>query len=245
MISTAGVSDGPGTETKSVIMRPVKIDFQRPFAPPDGAHEVLVIRHGAVNAPAPGGLIGGRSDPTLNGRGRDEAVALRERLAAESICALFTTPLRRTGETAALILERHPVEPVVLPGLGEVFLGEWEGHGIHDRGTRSDPEFVRVINEQRWDLIPGAEGRQAFAARVRDGIETVADAATAGAVAVAVTHGGVVAEICHQVTGSEPFAFLRNSNGSITRLVRMPDRRWLLLSFNETEHLRRGVWMGR
>jgi hypothetical protein len=39
------------------------------------------------------------------------------------------------------------------------------------------------------------------------------------------------------VTGSRPFAFLLSANGSITRLVRMPDRRWALMSFNETEHL--------
>jgi 2,3-bisphosphoglycerate-dependent phosphoglycerate mutase len=219
----------------------VKIDFQRPFTPPSGAHNVLVTRHGAVDPPAPGGLIGGRSDPALNPRGRNQAVALRDRLAGEPICALFTTPLRRTGETASSILERHPVEPVMLPALGELFLGEWEGHGIHDRGSKSDPEFLRVMNEQRWDLIPGAEAQQAFAARVRDGMEAVADAATAGAVAVAVTHGAVIAEICRQATGSEPFAFLMSTNGSITRLVRMPDRRWLLLSFNETDHLRRGV----
>ena len=216
----------------------MKVDFQRPFTAPDGAHEVLLVRHGAVDAPAPDGLSGGRSDPPLNDRGREQAAALGERLAGEPVCALFTTPLRRTAETAAPILERHALDPVVLPQLGEVFLGEWEGHGIHDRGARADPEFVHMISQQRWDLIPGAEPADAFAARVRDGIAAVADAAMTGAIAVAVTHSAVIAEICRQATGSEPFAFLTSTNGSITRLVRMPDRRWVLLSFNETEHLR-------
>jgi probable phosphoglycerate mutase len=218
----------------------VKVDFQRPFTAPDGAHEVLLVRHGAVDAPAPDGLIGGRSDPPLNARGREQAGAVAERLAGEQICALFTTPLRRTIETAAPILDRHDMDPVVVPELGEIFLGEWEGHGIHDRGARADPEFVAMMRVQRWDVIPGAEDQQAFAARVRDGIATVADAAVAGAVAVAVTHSAVIAEICRQATGSEPFAFLTSTNGSITRLVRMPEGHWLLLSFNETEHLRGG-----
>jgi probable phosphoglycerate mutase len=203
------------------------------------------VRHGAVDAPAPDGLIGGRSDPPLNARGREHAAAVAERLAGEPICALFTTPLRRTGETAAPILEHHDLDPVVVPALGEIFLGEWEGHGIHDRGARADPEFVQMMRRQRWDLIPGAEEAPAFAARVRDGITTVADAATGGAIAVAVTHSAVIAEICRQATGSEPFAFLTSTNGSITRLVRMPDRRWVLLSFNETEHLRGGPGMSR
>jgi probable phosphoglycerate mutase len=49
----------------------------------------------------------------------------------------------------------------------------------------------------------------------------------------------VIAEACRQVTGSEGFAFLTNSNGSITRLVRVPEGRWVLVAFNETAHLPR------
>lgn len=215
----------------------MKINFQGPFVAPDGASTVLVVRHGAVDPPAPDGLIGGRSDPGLNARGREQAAALRARLAQEPIVALFTTQLCRTGETAAVILADHALEPIELPALAEVYLGEWEGHGIHERGARADAEFVRVMAEQRWDLIPGAEDGEAFAARVRAGLTQVADAGVEGGVAVTVTHGAVIAEICRQVTGSEPFAFLTSANASITRLVRMPDGRWVLLSFNETEHL--------
>jgi probable phosphoglycerate mutase len=215
----------------------VKLDFQQRFTAPDGAHEVLLVRHGACDTPAPHALIGGRSDPPLNERGREEAAAVAARLAREPIGALFTTQLQRTGETAAPILEHHDLEPVVVPALDEVFLGEWEGNGIHVRGANADPEFLRVMREQRWDLIPGAESQEGFAARVREGLGCVADAAPPGKVAVAVTHSGVIAEICHQATGSHPFAFITNANGSLTRLVRMPDQRWVLLSFNETEHL--------
>jgi probable phosphoglycerate mutase len=216
----------------------VKVDFQRALTAPEGAQEVLLVRHGACDPPAPDGLIGGRSDPSLNERGRGEAAAAAERLAGERVGAVFTTPLRRTAETAAPIVERHGLEPVVLPELVEVYLGEWEGHGIHDRGSRGDPELTRVLSEQRWDLIPGAEPGDVFAERVRAGIERVADAAPDGAVSVAVTHSAVIAEFCRQITGSEPFAFLHNTNGSLTRLFRMPDRRWVLISFNETTHLR-------
>jgi 2,3-bisphosphoglycerate-dependent phosphoglycerate mutase len=216
----------------------VKVDFQRALTAPEGAQEVLLVRHGACDPPPPDGLIGGRSDPSLNERGRGEAAAAAERLAGERVGAVFTTPLRRTAETAAPIVERHGLEPVVLPELVEVYLGEWEGHGIHDRGSRGDPELTRVLSEQRWDLIPGAEPGDVFAERVRAGIERVADAAPDGAVSVAVTHSAVIAEFCRQITGSEPFAFLHNTNGSLTRLFRMPDRRWVLISFNETTHLR-------
>ena len=215
----------------------MKVDFQRAFIAPDDAQEVFLVRHGAVDAPEPDGLVDGRSDPPLNSRGRAEAAAVAARIGRERVAALFTTPLRRTSETAVPILEHHDLDPVVIPELGEVFLGEWEGHGIHDRGSRGEPEFLRVMREQRWDLIPGAEPGEAFARRVGQGMESVADSVGSGTVAVAVTHAAVIAEMCRQVTGSDPFAFLTSANGSLTRLVRMPKGRWLLLSFNETEHL--------
>jgi probable phosphoglycerate mutase len=216
----------------------VKVDFQRALTAPPGAREVLLVRHGACDPPAPDGLVGGRSDPPLNERGRTEAAAAAARLGSERVAAVYTTPLRRAAETAAPIAARLGLEPVVLAELGEIYLGEWEGHGIHDRGSRGDPELARVLSEGNWGLVPGAEPVEAFAERVRGGIEAAADAAGDGTVSVAVTHSAVIAEFCRQVTGSQPFAFLHNTNGSITRHFRMPDRRWVLVAFNETAHIR-------
>lgn len=216
---------------------PVKIDFQRAMTAPPGAREVVLVRHGACDPPAPDGLINGRSDPSLNERGREEAAAAGERLARESVAAVFISHLRRTEETAAAILARHPLEPAVAEDIGEIYLGEWEGHGIHTRGASGDPELARVFAEQRWDLVPGAEPMDGWAARVRRGIEAAADAGSDGKVVVAVTHSAVIAEFCRQITGSDPFAFLLNSNGSLTRVMRMKSGEWKLLSFNDTEHI--------
>ena len=159
------------------------------------------------------------------------------RLAAAPVSAVFATPLRRTGETAAATAAGHGLAATELAELVEVYLGEWEGHGIHQRGASGDAELARVLREQDWGLIPGAEPAPVFAERVRTGVERVADAAAPGGVAVAFTHSAVIAEFCRQVTNSEPFAFLHNANGSLTRLFRMPDRRWILVSFNDTAHL--------
>lgn len=217
----------------------MKIDFQRALAAPEGAQEVLLVRHGACDPPATvGDLIGGRSDPSLNERGKREAAAVTKKLSKVEIAAIFTTPLRRTGETAAGTAAEHGLEPEVVADLVEIDLGEWEGPGIHDRGSRGDPEFARVMREQDWGLIPGAEPAAEFAERVRRGLEHVADAAGDGKVAVAFTHSAVIAECLRQVSGSEPFAFLLNANGSYSRLYRMPNRRWIVASFNETDHLR-------
>lgn len=217
--------------------RRVKIDFQRAMVAPPGAREVILVRHGACDPPPPDGLIAGRSDPSLNERGREEVAAVGERLAREPVAAVFISHLRRTEETAAAILERHPLEPAVAEDIGEIYLGEWEGHGIHSRGERGDPELARVFAEQRWDLIPGSEPIDAFGVRVRRGIEAAADDGADGALVVVVTHSAVIAEFLRQITGAEAFAFLHNTNGSLSRAIRMPDGRWILSLFNDTSHV--------
>jgi probable phosphoglycerate mutase len=219
----------------------VRVDFQRPFTPPDDAKEVVLVRHGAVGEPPAGqdAPIGRQNDPPLDNVGRVQAQAAAARLSDEPIAAAFVTPLRRTVETAAPLLDPRPIEPVVLEDLREVELGDWEHGELARRAARGDPEFRRVMREQRWELIPGAEREAAFTERVMRGLATAADAAGVGTVAVVFTHSAVIAEACRQVTGSEPFAFLTVSNCSLTRLVRMANGSWVLLSFNETAHLPR------
>jgi probable phosphoglycerate mutase len=69
------------------------------------------------------------------------------------------------------------------------------------------------------------------------GGEGVADAAGPDATAVAVVHGGIIAEICRLATNSDPFAFLYVDNGSITRVMRLPSGRWALRGFCDVSHL--------
>lgn len=211
--------------------------FQRPFTLPPGATEVVLVRHGAVERPAPDALVGGQSDPPLSSTGRRQADSLVARFDGEPIAAIFTTPLSRTRATAAPLAAARGLTPVVVPELREVYLGDWEGPQFQERVLAGDPLSRRIFEEERWDVVPGAEPMEAFAERVGEGLRTVIGQTGPDAVAVAVVHGGVVAEACRQVTGGRPFAFLGAENGSLTRLVRLGDGRWLLRAFNGTTHL--------
>jgi 2,3-bisphosphoglycerate-dependent phosphoglycerate mutase len=218
----------------------MEVDFQRPFTPPAGAQELVLVRHGSVVSPTPqvaGAPLGRQNDPPLDERGRRQAVAVAARLEEEPIGAVFVTPLKRTLETAEPLLAKNGFEPRVIDDLREVELGDWEHGELSRRAAVGDPEFQRVMREQRWELIPNAERADAFATRIRRGLEEAASASGPDTVAIVYTHSAVIAEACRQVTGSEPFAFLTVSNGSLTRLVRMPSGRWTLVAFNETAHL--------
>jgi 2,3-bisphosphoglycerate-dependent phosphoglycerate mutase len=213
---------------------------QRPFRLPPGATEVVLVRHGASAAAVPGApfpLVDGRGDPPLSEVGERQAQAVADRLADEELAGLFVTPLRRTAQTAAPLAEATGLEPVVVPELVEIHLGDWEGGEYRIRAADGDPLIRRVFAEERWDLIPGAEEPKAIAQRVAAGIARVVETVGPDAVAAAVVHGGVIGEACRQATGSRPFSFIHADNGSITRLVQLGMGHRLLRSFNEIAHL--------
>jgi probable phosphoglycerate mutase len=207
---------------------------------PPGSIELIVVRHGA-SAPAvtgrPFALVGGHSDPPLAPEGEAQAVAVAERLAGEPLRAVFVTPLQRTAQTAAPLARAAGLEPQVVEDLREVHLGEWEGGEYRMRIAERDPVAMRALMEERWDVIPGAESMDSLAARVGTGLDHVFAATGEGGTALAVLHGGVIGEVCRQVTRSRPFAFVHTDNGSITRIIQFPTGHRLLRSFNDIAHL--------
>jgi probable phosphoglycerate mutase len=208
------------------------------FALPDGATDLLLIRHGE-SAPAredrEAELRDGHSDPDLDPIGVQQAQHLADRLAGERLDAIYVTTLRRTAQTAEPLATRLGITPVVEPDLREVFLGEWEGSKFRKFTTELHPLAIKMASEQRWDVIPGAEPTAEFAARVRRGITRIATAHPNQRVAV-VVHGGVIGMIMAAATGAGNFAFVGADNASISQIVVNGDR-WIVRRFNDTAHL--------
>jgi probable phosphoglycerate mutase len=214
---------------------------QRRFELPPDATEVILVRHGASEPAVPGvpfASVDGHADPGLEDpRGIEQARQAAARLESEDVAALFTTGLARTVQTAAPIAAATGLDARAVPELREVHLGEWEGGEFRIRMQTGDPTALRVLTEQRWDVIPGAESPESFGARVKAGFEQVVAEAGPGKRAVAVVHGGVIAELCREATDSRPLAFAHAENCSISRLVVFGTGHWLLRSFNDTTHL--------
>lgn len=211
---------------------------QTRFRPPPGATDILLIRHGesqAAHMDKPFPLVDGHADPELADNGREQADRLAERLAKVPIDALYVTSLCRTAQTAAPLAQRLGLTPQVEPDLREVNLGEWEAGVFRKMVAENHPIAERMWAEERWDVIPGAEPADAFAARTSGALTRIA-AAHPGQLVAAVVHGGVIAVLLAMATGSRPFAFLGADNASISRLVITPQR-WILRGYNDTAHL--------
>jgi broad specificity phosphatase PhoE len=76
---------------------------------------LVLVRHGR-----PDGAWGRDADPGLDALGHEQAHAVAELLAPLGPLPVVVSPLRRTRETAAPLLARWTVDPVIEPAIGEL-----------------------------------------------------------------------------------------------------------------------------
>ncbi|NNE51784.1 MAG: histidine phosphatase family protein [Sulfitobacter sp.] len=211
---------------------------QHRFVLPEGAADLLLIRHGETQAAVRGQsfpMVEGQGDPALRPEGEAQALAVAERLKREPIRGIWVTTMRRTQQTAAPLAEALGLEPRTERDLREVHLGDWDGGEYRFRASENDPAFIRAREGHEWGEIPGAETTAELHARVRRGLLRVAADHPNELVAV-VVHGGVVGAAMALATGAAPFAFNGAANGSISRLV-IHQERMIVRGFNDVSHL--------
>lgn len=212
---------------------------QHRFALPEGAVDLLLIRHGETQAAVRGEsfpMLDGQGNPALRPEGEDQARQVAQRLKSEPISAIWVTTMQRTHQTAAPLAAHLGITPKVEPDLREVFLGNWDGGEYRFRAALNDPAFARARERHEWGELPGAETTAQLQARVRRGLLRIAAEHSDELVAV-VVHGGVISAALAVATGSPAFAFNGADNGSISRLVVHGDR-MILRGFNDVSHLR-------
>ena len=212
---------------------------QERYVPPPGATTVVLVRHGeseAAHPDRPFPLVDGHGDPALHPNGRTQAERVGARLARERVDAIYVTSLRRTHETAAPLAAALGLVPIVEAGLREVHLGEWEGGMFRFHMAAGHPAALQMRAEQRWDAVPGGEPAAVFQERTQSAFLRIVAAHPGGRV-VAVVHGGVIGQLLHHASGSQPFAFLGAENASISEIVVTAEGQQIVRRFNDASHL--------
>ncbi|MFB0534612.1 MAG: histidine phosphatase family protein [Anaerolineae bacterium] len=201
--------------------------------------ELLMVRHGQTDSNLHGRWQGWDGIP-LNQRGEREAALIARRLAQteEAIAALYTSPLRRTWQTAERIGQALSLSPVPHDGLKEINFG-----GISNITLEEFQERFPDLHE-RWtdkmDLsftFPGGEQRAQFFQRVGEAIEGIVERHP-GQKVVVVAHGGSLrACLVHYlpVEFSQWWTY-ELGNCSLTRLEAR-DGRAKLLVLDDRAHL--------
>ncbi len=131
----------------------------------------------------------GHADPPLNDRGRRQAGTLARDLEEERFDAVYSSPLRRASETAAILVAARAVQVRFAEALREVDVGSWSGL------TRDEIERQHPTGYQRWlEYGHGWDDGETYDELGRRVLSWLVElgAAHDGANILAVTHGGPI-----------------------------------------------------
>jgi 2,3-bisphosphoglycerate-dependent phosphoglycerate mutase len=145
--------------------------------------ELLLVRHGETDWNAEGKLQG-HTDRPLNDYGRRQAQALADRLAGQSIDAVYASDLSRARETAEILGAKLGLPVLVDPDLREKNWGNWEG----------------LTSDERLHVEFEGETSEAHRDRTLSAVQRIVDRHPDGRIVV-VTHGGSLRRIQAAVSG--------------------------------------------
>jgi broad specificity phosphatase PhoE len=150
------------------------------------ATTIVLVRHGETDWNLER-RFQGHADRPLNDTGRAQAAALAESLRGEHLTAVYTSPLQRASQTAAIVAAQLGLAARPLEALREINVGDWEGLTVDDVKERY-PEQVATDWRSGW---PGGETYDELSARVLPALVGLADEHP-GERVLAVTHAGPV-----------------------------------------------------
>jgi probable phosphomutase (TIGR03848 family) len=195
---------------------------------------ILFIRHGENDWIA-NRIAGWTPGVHLNGRGREQAEQLRERLGHLPIRAIYSSPLERALETAAPLASRLNLEIQVSEALGEVRFGEWTGKTM--RELNSMPEWAQFVSMRSITRPPGGETALEIQARMTREVERLRSIHTDGTIAV-FSHADVIRAILYHFAGIplDLFQRMQISPASVS-VVNFREDRLVLSRINDTGDL--------
>lgn len=195
----------------------------------------FLVRHGAT-AWNDAGRIQGLADVPLSPLGQAQAVAVAQRLAAESLTLVVTSPLGRARATAAAVATAARVPLRVEPALCEMDFGAWDGLTVDEVRTRDPEGWRRVAAGEDWPN-GGGERTSEVQRRVLAAMEALRAAQPEGRVAVVSHLATLRALLCAVAGRALTLRWPPLDAGSITE-VRWPAAgRPEIITLNETGHL--------
>ena len=179
--------------------------------------ELYLVRHGETDWNRER-RIQGLTDIPLNDTGREQARRTGELLARREWDGIYSSPLSRAAETAAIIAERIGLPaPIPFPAVVERNYGAAEGLDFAGLEARYPGE------------VPGRESREAVAERVVPALVDLAER-NPGAMLVVVSHGGAIRSVLGAVDPGVDHGMI--SNGSV-HSFRYADGSLRLVAFDD------------
>jgi probable phosphomutase (TIGR03848 family) len=169
------------------------------------ATTLVLLRH--ATTPATGKRLGGWTPGVhLDAPGIAQAEAAARRLAGIPLGAVYSSPLERTRETAAIVARTHGLRVRTERGIGEVDFGDWTDRPLS--ALRRLSLWRTVQQAPSRVTFPGGESLRAAQARAVEATERIA-AEHPGAAVLLVSHADVIKAIVAHHLGMPLDAFQR------------------------------------
>ena len=201
--------------------------------------KLILVRHGTTSWNL-NGKFQGQSDIELNEEGQRQAAAVGQELKGTTLEALYSSPLKRSLQTAnAIAMAKDYSLPVItVDDLQEMDLG-----GFHGKtGPEIRSQYPSVYEAWRSDpsdvQMPGGESLSQVQTRAWKAIEKIKGDHATGIIA-AVSHNFTIVTVLCRLLGVpiSHFHSLRIDLASLTTVEWDRDR-WILASLNGLTHLR-------
>ncbi|XP_057530293.1 phosphoglycerate mutase-like protein 4 [Amaranthus tricolor] len=221
--------------TDSISRVSVENDVNGPIDPP--CTDVIVVRHGETDWNA-FGKIQGQLDVELNEIGRQQAVAVADRLSREpNISAIYSSDLKRALETAEKIASKYGgLEVIKEKDLRERHLGDLQGR-VYQESAKLNPIAYAAFKSHRSDQeIPGGgESRDQLYKRCTSLLQKIGEKHR-GERVIVVSHGGAIRSLFNRAAakGQNPGKIMNTSVG----IIQLFDGdKWCIKSWNDVSHL--------
>ncbi len=166
--------------------------------------EFILVRHGKTEYNERRQYCGAL-DPDLSDLGRQEleGSAIRAYLEEHTPDMVFCSPMRRTLQTAAILLDGRDVPLVAVPELREIDFGDFEGRSYEE--MKDDPAYTAWLDTNCEGPIPGGDFPESFRDDVEVCFESLMETCRTERVerALIVSHGGVLGTILERFAEPE------------------------------------------
>ncbi len=129
--------------------------------------KLIVVRH-AESQWNPIGRYQGLLDPELSERGIKQAEALAQELKGNGITRIYTSPLKRTYQTAKILSDKLEVPIHREDRVIEIDHGKWSGMLVEDVRNKYPEEFEIWLKEPHKIRFEGGESLEDVFKRVGD-----------------------------------------------------------------------------
>ncbi|MEX2220480.1 MAG: histidine phosphatase family protein [Candidatus Rokuibacteriota bacterium] len=131
---------------------------------------MLLLRHAETDWNRERRFQGWRDSP-LSVTGREQAASAARLLAGSPVAAVWSSPLGRARETAAIIAAPHKLAVREADAFQEMGFGDWEGLTRDEVQARFPGELLAWAETPREAAWSGAEGLHAVRVRALAGLE--------------------------------------------------------------------------